>query len=162
MARVQFVSENRFNEIMARAVKLQPQCAAAIDAATAKVYAEAVKGATRHHVTGNFARSIQVRDYGKAGGKMVIATDKNAQSIEYGHFLDKSEQPGQGVKKKEKKPKETTNAGPLKNEERAGKVGVDLKKDPITVWVNGTHIMRNAALAAGGAVDSGIAAAVKA
>ena len=146
------VNKKRFNEVMARAAKLQPQCAMAIDAKTAKVYKEAVKGAVRHHVTGNFARTIIIEDYGKAGGKKVVATDKNAYSIEFGHYMERNAQPGQeNEDHDESETVDDDNKTVIRRRERRVKgPGVNPDKHDAKIWVNGTRIMRDATLRAGG------------
>lgn len=103
-------------------------------AEAARVEANALGLAARHHKTGNYAGKIAI-----VPGKVdvhVQATDPAAAHIEFGHVL--SGNPAKGG------PKGKDEDGAGKATERRGEK-----------WVEGLHIMRNAAIMAGGDVDRG-------
>lgn len=126
---VYLIPRKAFNKILASTVAQAPQ----LYAKGSEVQSAALALAAAHNKTGAYASSITIRP--KLTGKYsgvdveVVATDPHAAHIEFGHRLSGNPPalpPGQAA---------------------SGKITEERFGDP---WVNGLHIMRNAAIAAGG------------
>ena len=122
--------EKKVNLIVSAEVANHP----VLYAEAGRVQANALALAARHNKTGNYAGKIAI-----VPGRVdvhVQARDPAAVHIEFGHKL--SGNPAKG--------------GPKgKAEDGTNKVTVRRNK----LWVNGLHIMRNAAIMAGGDMDRG-------
>ena len=157
MPRSGCVNRTRFNEAMIRALRAQGAQMVTFRVAQ-EIQDAALVRAAKHHVTGNYQRSIKVERRGKLD-HVVVATDVNATQIEYGHYTNTAAktrvETDNGRRKMQKgvtmPPGAHQAPGHAKQVEGPLREGEARRK-----WVDGLHIMRETARMFGG--DSAVEA----
>jgi len=159
--------DGQFNDVMKQVARENPKVRKKMAVIATMVMEEVERAARKHYLTGNYQRHLTYTGPDKAGGFRIDATDEAAWHIEFGHFV-KDEKTGVAEFKKKpssalqkSKQVEGSRAEPhLTKQERktvrqkrqgqreASANGWGPDNGQLVdgrIWVEGLHIMRNAA-----------------